>query len=265
MKTLLFNILLVIAVQVSAQDFFVVSVAGEIYLDGEMLAPRDQLSAESELVFVGTESQAYVMSPKKGYFVLGPASEPADNSSEFLLAVRQAILPESEWKMTATREIQSHEAGIEMEDTYDMLGYFRGRIALLDSLEIYFSPDYFSTEDGALHLIAHGGAGDTSVHRADTLQVADLVSLSDSTTTHFTLSYLPDYEDDDLLVAEPFTITSVNREELIDELGYLYELTSEEDRPIFASQIAPEYVNSRYGRMHANSLKQVLQEVLAKN
>ena len=71
MKNILLILLLVTTAVASTQSYYyVISIEGEIYAGDQLLAPKDRLTNEMELRFVGAEPAAYLMSPSKGYFVL---------------------------------------------------------------------------------------------------------------------------------------------------------------------------------------------------
>ena len=272
MRTLLLSLLLVLSTAVSASPYFVVSIKGDVFQGDQPLEPRDQLEETTELRFVGKNAQVYVMSPRQGYFVLGPGEQSSSDKSEFLLAVRQALLPASEWKMTGIREITNDEQGVHLEDTYDMLDFFRGRIAIVGSLEVHFSADYFSFgsdfkawEDGHIELQVHNPE-DARVEiygfLTQSWNLAALLEMADPGAS-FVVRYLPEYDEDELLEAEHFQIVEVDAAQLNEELRYLHELTPEEDRPLFESQLAVEFVTSRYGKMHPHTLSSMLEEALA--
>lgn len=266
MRLLLLSLLGLLTATLSANPYYVVSIKGEVFQGEEPLAPRDQLEETTELRFLDKNAQVYVMSPRQGYFVLGPGEEQDSDKSEFLLAVRQALLPASEWKMTGIRAITEDSSGVHLEDTFDMLGFFRGRIALIDGLQVTFSPDYFSMEEGFLELTTITAANsftDTLPIQEAALDLAVLIQEDvELAQTAFTLSYQPEYGEDELLEAEPFQLVQVDAEQLKQELAYLYELMAAEDRPFFESQLAVEFVTSRYGKMHAEELASIIDQSL---
>ena len=70
MRSILFVFSIFLCAGLSAQHYYVVSVSGTIYANGEALVPKSRLTHETQLRFSTAEAEAYVMSPGKGYFTL---------------------------------------------------------------------------------------------------------------------------------------------------------------------------------------------------
>lgn len=261
MKTLLFNYCFLLAIGLQAQAYYVVSVTGTIFKGSTELAPKDRLDDETHLRFVGSEAQAYVMSPTKGYFVLsGTADKGASEQSEFLLAVREALLPPSELKMTGIREIRANDEGIHVEDSYDLMAYCRGRIAYLDSLRLIPDPSYFIPGEGSLELTVMT-AEDTFTKQfpldGSPLRLAPLADEDLPEVVTYRVSYPIDYAEDPTLKAETFHLVPIHSDTLMAELHYLRSISDVEEA-IFRTQIAPVHVSARYGKLNPVVLERLL-------
>ena len=262
MKNILLILLLVTTAVASTQSYYyVISIEGEIYAGDQLLAPKDRLTNEMELRFVGAESSAYLMSPSKGYFVLSAKEIYPPNGKEFLAAVKNALLPPSELKNTAIRALYAADQHIVLEDTYDMLSFFRGRLLYLDTLVFDLDPEFFPEETTRVEWISTNGS-DTLRRDLKIIERKCLVHWPEelhSTTEEWQHQVVahPWYGADEL---SPYTFQLVTPtiDQVQAELQDLRELIEQDTSQDFLLEYALPYIRMRFGKVHPESLRKYL-------
>ena len=250
--------MLLLAAPLSAQSYYVISVSGQIYAGQQPLAPKDRLTSETQLRFTDTEAAAYIMSPSKGYFVLSARDVFPSDRREFLVAVKNALLPPSELKNTAIRAVYQADQTILLEDTYDMLSFFRGNLVYLDTLVFELDPDSWPLEDTRIEWISTNGE-DTLVrevtitdHRFVLAWSGDRHAGSDLWEHHLVCH--PWYGEDEL-EPYPFHLIVPGAEQIRSELQTLHQLVAAEDSSTFLPEHAIPYLTMRYGKVHPGHLQ----------
>ena len=261
MKNLLLSLLLIGTTVAGAQSYYVISIEGEIYAGDQLLAPKDRLTNEMELRFVGAESSAYLMSPSKGYFVLSAKEAYPPNGKEFLVAVKNALLPPSELKNTAIRALYAADQHIVLEDPYDMLSFFRGRLLYLDTLVFDLDPEFFPAATTRIEWISTNGQ-DTLRRELSVVENKCLLHWPKelhSTTDEWEHQIVahPWYEADELT---PYTFQLVTPTigQLQAEIQALRELVEKDTSQDFLLEYALPYVRMRFGKVHPEAIRQHL-------
>lgn len=162
MNKLFVVVALLISGLLPAQNYYVVSIEGEIFDGATALAPKHKLTPETQLRFSSMTASARVVSPKKGYFILSPANAEKTGTSEFFVAVKNALIPPSQLKETGIRG--SSSPIVNLEDPYDLLDFFRGDVAYPDTLVFNLDPEEFGEEDGYFELTTMRGE-EVTTHR----------------------------------------------------------------------------------------------------
>lgn len=263
MKCYLVLIFLFFSGWLSAQNYYVVSVEGEIF-DGEtVLAPKHKLTADTELRFASAAATAYVLSPKKGYFVLTPTKGASSRGSEFLIAVKNALIPPSQLKETAIRGLIPQETGVLLEDPYDLLDFFRGKIAYADTLFFRLNPEEFSVEGGVFNLHYRVDQKTTSYPytASDNVLALHLPPglLQEEKPVELTFSYDPLFSENDDFEPEAFTFIQISEKVLRQELGYLRSLQPDVPLADFLNKVALPHVEIRYGKVSVGWVRKLLE------
>ncbi len=254
MKKIFLVALLLVSGLLSAQNYYVVSVEGDIFDGSTALAPKHKLTAETKLRFPDPNAKANVISPEKGLFVLSGKEIVKAGGNEFIVAVKNALIPPSQLKETATRS-QRTGLAIKLEDGYDLLDFFRGDVAYPDTLRFELSAAEFGEAGGYFELSATGDEGVTSYHYE---AIDNVLALHlppghlEKPAQSYTFSYQPLFtEEAEEFAPEEFRFHLVPVAALRSELAYLRELAPEQLPIDFLRNIALPYVESRYGRVGA--------------
>ncbi|MFK8163622.1 MAG: hypothetical protein AB8H12_14340 [Lewinella sp.] len=262
MNKLFVVVVLLISGLLHAQNYYVVSIEGEIFDGTTALAPKHKLTPETQLRFATETASARVISPKKGYFVLSAANAKKAGRSEFFVAVKHALIPPSQLKETGIRG--SSSAIVKLEDPYDLLDYFRGDVAYPDTLVFNLDPDEFEEKDGYFELTAMWGK-ETTTYRYPALNNTLSLHLPpghlENPADAYTFSYQPLFnEEPDDFTPEPFQFHPVPVADLRTELAYLRELLPEYTASDFLQNVALPHVESQFGRISSGWVLALLAE-----
>lgn len=178
-----------------------------------------------------------------------------------LVAVKNALLPPSELKNTAIRSLYTSEQYILLEDSYDVLSFFRDNLLYLDTLTFELDPEFLPAEDTRIEWLSTNGQ-DTLRRELEVLDQKFILhwpeELHDSggDWEHQLLCH-PWYEEDEL---EPYTFRLVtpNSVELRKELQALQEVVGEDKAENFFLEYAVPYVIMRFGKVHPEQLRENL-------
>lgn len=262
MRNLLSLLVLLSALNLTAQNYYVTAVEGKVLQNNQPLTVKQKLDLDNELAFGDLESKAFVVSSKGGLFVLVPGEARVKRGSEFMLAVKQALIPPSQLKETATRANIDTSVVITLEDPYEMLAFFRGEIAYPGPLQFTLDPDEFGEEDGYFLLTATTPNG-TITHRfqpEDGQLTLELPEKHPVETTVFTLTYEPLFSEEEDFEAESFTLRPVAEADLKQEVGYLRELSPEQALADFLNEVAIPFCELRYGKISAGYVRRLVGE-----
>ncbi len=130
MKTYLGILLLMVFVASGRAQFYVVSVHETVLANGKPLKKQDKLELNTELKFPSKTAYAKVMSPGKGYFILGVDKKDTRNG-EFVRALKDALMPPNDHYAAATRTDETFEAA-NFEDRYDLMAFFTDRLFFIE-------------------------------------------------------------------------------------------------------------------------------------
>ena len=139
MKTILLLSIFVFGIVLSnAQNFYVVKVEGKVYKENTLLKTGDKMSENDVLRFSDQNDKLYILSPSSGYFLLTP-SQQDKTQKEWVVALKNALIPQNKYYKTATRGVANSNASF--DDRYDLMGFFRGRILIVQNAPFQFNAD----------------------------------------------------------------------------------------------------------------------------
>lgn len=130
MKTYLGILFLMVFVVSGRAQFYVVSVHETVLANGKPIKKQDKLEPNAELKFASKTAYAKVMSPGKGYFILGVDKKDPRNG-EFVRALKDALMPPNDHYAAATRTDEAYEAA-NFEDRYDLMAFFTNRLFFIE-------------------------------------------------------------------------------------------------------------------------------------
>ena len=260
MKNLLLILSIFLGSWLTAQHYYVVKVDGKIFDGGTALTPKYKLSEEAELRFSNLEAKATVLSPKRGYFVLAANDKAHKKGSEFFLAVKQALIPPSQLKVTAIRANIDTSLALTLEHPYDLLDVFRGTIAYRDSLILKLDTEGFA-DKGTFHLTVRD---ETERHNyqlqaTNGYLVLKIPSSHNLTTASFQLSYEPFFSEEEV-EPESFNLLPLDKAQLHAELLYLHSLLPDHSPGDFVAKIALPHCELNYGKISPGYLLALIKE-----
>ncbi|MEZ4992970.1 MAG: hypothetical protein R2824_21280 [Saprospiraceae bacterium] len=266
MKTLLSSLFLLLALQAMGQQYIVYSIQGEVFADGERLKLQQVLTDDSRLSFSTPEDVVYVISPKKGKMVISGGKAVKEKDNEFVAAVKNALLPPTQFRATNTRAELEDPA---FEDVYDLKGYFRGNILIIDSTTYqlkgsrlqqdathYFELHY-SQAEGEMNSIRLNNPDILQLRAADFFADPGQMAERKKEVEWFYVNGNPDKQ----IRISKFTVVQATTEEIVQTLQVLYEAANEEPTPFIYEEAIP-FLEMRYGRVQPGQVRRLLQEHL---
>ncbi len=257
MRQILITCSFLFSLGLSAQHYYVVSVQGTIYANDEVLAPKSRLTHDTPLRFGSEEAEAYVMSPGKGYFTLKARGQAERRGNEFLLAVKDALLPPSEFTAASTRETyQSGEAFV--LDDYDLMDFFRGRILYVEGMSFTLDQEVFPLESEAYFSLQNIEAEEVEAYRLSPIDGKLVVQLpEDEVASSKAGTWRLDYVTDGGQTVDEigqFQLIAATQEAILTELEHLFAEVARADLTEFLMRDALPYVELRYGKINPEML-----------
>lgn len=130
MRLLLLCLLGALCQGIQAQ-YYVLNLKDTVYADNQLLTKKAKISENAVLRFSSPDAFVHVISPGKGYFILGVKNRRAKPRQEFVLAVKEALIPPNEYHAAATRSLETEEGSV-FADVYELKAFFRGELFLID-------------------------------------------------------------------------------------------------------------------------------------
>lgn len=156
MRTLIIILALWLLPSFTMGQYYVIKVEpeGTVLADGQTLQRRDKLNDQMQLQFASQEAYVHVLSPTNGHFVLSAQKGKKNIQGEFIIALKEAIIPSKEFKSAATRSKGLVEFGA-FEHAFDFKKYFQGEMVFLDSVTFQVDEDKFPISNGHQFYIEH--------------------------------------------------------------------------------------------------------------
>jgi hypothetical protein len=131
MKKLILSIILILSCAAVglAQRYYVISVKGEVYANEKLLKKKDKISADTKIRFATADAFAYVISPGKGYFILGTKVNRGPTKRDFSTYVKNALIPPDQFHATSTRAIPPQ--ALKFRDLDEVKEFFSGEVLLV--------------------------------------------------------------------------------------------------------------------------------------
>ncbi|MBL7792820.1 MAG: hypothetical protein JNK77_10880 [Saprospiraceae bacterium] len=251
-------VLLVSCLPATSQNYFVVSVKDSVMVDGHLLQKKDKIESDAKIHFSSKEAFAYVMSPGKGYYILSPKKMKSRVAREFVLSLKEALLPPDDFYATSVRTF-SEEEGFSFPTVYEMQAFFRGKVLLIGEAAFKLPPDafvldeahYFSFElelpDGVI--IKRGPVKDGNLIVSDSLRYIGGHVLDPAVIKAVRLLY----RDQTTGVAQQigvFQLVCPDRQLIADELQQLYQSQPNATPNSFLHDHAMPYLQTCYGNAH---------------
>jgi hypothetical protein len=235
---------------VNAQNLYVIKVDGKVFVDEKELKTGDKLTRESMLRFTTVDDRLYLMSPSDGYFLLSPESH-GNNQKDWIVAVKSALIPENKYYKTATR---SSGAGIQsFEDIYDLMGFFRDRVLIVEPTAFLFNSGKIKLdENNKFEFINPEGKTIQC-----TTDGATFTLTGDFSDAVFEMNY---NQNGEIKKIGNFVLTIEKRENMAKELAVFFENKRNTTNNYFKNVVP--YINDAYGNTNMEVIINIITEDL---
>lgn len=188
------------------------------------------------------------------------------SDNEFLSAVKNALIPPIQYRATNTRSEKDEPT---FADLYDLKGYFRGNILILDSVP--YQLEGYRLQRDATHYFDLQYQDDSTQMQTVRLDQPDLfqlrsrdffadAALSGAQKRKIEWFYINGSPEKRIAISK-FTMVQVPTDEIMSSLQVLYEGVGMEPMPFLYEEAIP-FLEMRYGRINPGHLKRLLQEHL---
>ncbi len=250
MKTIFINVLfLFFVVSATPQNFYVIKVEGKVLLQQKELKTGDKLTEESMLEFTSPTDKLYLLSPSNGYFLLSP-SQPEKNNKSWIISLKEAVIPQNKYYKTASRG--TSENNPPFDDIYDLMGFFRDNVLIIDSATFSINPNKIILDETSYFEFLPPGKN-KSVHYKATKESFSLNPATEK--ENLEMDYIKKGERQKI---GEFTLRTIPRKTIADELAVFYKNQDKNNSTIiYFEQIVP-FITSVYGNTNMNVVKDII-------
>ena len=248
MKALLFFVFVAfLAVFANAQNFYVINAQGKILADDKELKTGDKLSNESIISFTSLQDKLYLLSPSSGYFLLSP--EEQQNEKEWVVALKNALIPKNKYYKTATRGISDNNG--EFEDIYDLMGFFRNHVLIVDGTTFKYNVEQITLDDkNHFEFLNPEGKVVNMKINENTFLLSGNFSKA-----NFEMNYIENLEPQKI---GSFILTFCTRESIAAELAVLFENQPQNNATsIYFENVVP-YIQDAYGNTNMEVIRNII-------
>ncbi len=272
MRKLWFFLMLLFYSPFGAAQYYAVLVNEQVYADGKLIEKGNAIAPETKLKFSSPEAFVHVISPTSGQFILSGKKVKQNKKGEFLAALKEAIIPEGQFRGTLTRS-ELTLTSTNFEDHYDLKAFFKDKLVFTDTLAFAFTSDRFPLDEDHMFLIRHTLPDSSVDHR--------LLSFENTTYLPPEVMQLPEGHDISSLVLSselvhvdlkdekettfgPFTLRFLSEQEvaeLRDELKILYLHLSPKSMNEFLATHAAPFLDLYYGNFIKEDLLAIVKDI----
>ncbi|MFN7117809.1 MAG: hypothetical protein ACK4TA_13495 [Saprospiraceae bacterium] len=267
MRTLAFVLFYVCSSVLLQAQYVVINVKESVYADEKLLQKKDKLSENVKLRFSSADAFVYVMSPGKGYFVLG-IKDQKKTKGEFILALKDALLPPNEYHGAVTRNYKPSEAKA-FEDQYDLMNFFRDRLFFVAPAKFKVAEQNFPLDSNHYFIIRHhladGWIEKILPHADQTFEISPaILQLQDKIFTEISI------QQSELLYVNGdskerqrigmFKVQFVDNQSIEAELRNLYDSVKKMPAEQFLLDHALPYLNLVYGNTQLEAIRALIQK-----
>lgn len=271
MRTLfLLLIFLQLSITLPAQ-YVVINVKESVYADEKPLKKKDKLGDNTKLRFSSANAFAYVMSPGKGYFILG-VKERKKGQGEFMLALKDALLPPNEFYAASTRSYELYENMI-FEDEYDIKAFFRNDLFFIAPAKFEVSAQHFPMDSAHYFMIRHqladGWMGKPLPYEGHVFEINNKIfQLQDKVFTEnmiqYSELYYMNHETGEEQYLGRFKLQFPSPNSVKEELTALYTAIGNMPTEEFFREHAMPYLNVQYGKTQLDTVSQIIRQISKK-
>lgn len=272
MRTLLFLFTFFLFTFTLQAQYIVINVKESVYANKKLLKKKDKIAENATLRFSSGNAFAYVMSPGNGYYILG-VKESAKEQGEFLLALKDALLPPNEFYAASTRSYDLYE-NIIFEDQYDIKAFFRNDLFFVSPARFEVSAKHFPLDSthyfAVRHQVANKWLSSNSLpHSGQSFEISKDVFrtedkiLKENAVQRSELYYINKETKEELFLGN-FKLRFVASDTVKEELTTLYTAIGNMPVDEFFREHAMPYLNVLYGRTQLDSIKELVAQISKK-
>jgi|GEM_PF-4825860 hypothetical protein len=255
-----------IFITIQAQPYYVVRVNETVHVNNAELHPKDKVVLGGTVRFSSSDAYAYVVSPENGYYYIAVKKGAKPKKGELNRALRDALIPPSEYSNAATRATKPYES-VQFKDQYDLKTYFQGPLFFIDPARFnvaattfpldsnhYFALKHYTGKDSFVNILPQDGQtfilsadamerdGETPVITSSTLFYVDKKSGKEKALGNFKLTFL-----------SPEATTT-----MLEELKTIYISRKQEPLDSFVKNHALPYLALFYGKTQEAAIIKLL-------
>ena len=191
----------------------------------------------------------YLLSPSNGYFLLSP-TEQEKNSKSWIISLKEAVIPQNKFYKTASRGTSDNIPPF--DDVYDLMGFFRNNVLIIDSATFGINPDKIILDE--YHLFEFKIAGKNK--NADYKFTKESFSLNPQLREeNLEMDYIKNGERQKI---GQFTLRTIPRKTIADELAVMYNNQDKNNSTIiYFEQVVP-FITGVYGNTNMNVVKDII-------
>ena len=271
MRTLVFILLLAGRSMLLQAQYVVISVKESVYANEQLIKKKDKINVNAKLRFSSKEAHVYVMSPGKGYFILG-VKDPKKREGEFVVALKDALMPPNDYYVAATRAMD-WDKPIHFEDQYDLKAFFRNELFFIAPANFKVSDTNFPLDSNHFFVIRHqfkdGWLTKALPYVGQTFEISSQVLQLQSTTflenavEHSELYYVNQEIGEELYIGQ-FRLRFPDAGSIKEDLSTLYKATNKMPARQFLQEHALPYLYLQYGRTQVQAIEQVVEQIQKK-
>lgn len=266
-------ILLFVSLSCSVQaQYFVVNVKDTVYNNNDVIKPKDKIGENAKLRFSSSKAFAYVMSPGKGYYILGIKDRNKQSKGEFILALKDALLPPNEYYAAATRTYEPYES-MQFEDQYDLKAFFRDELFFMAPAKFSVSAKNFPLDATHFFTVRHylrdGWFARPLPHSAQQFELSQRVlQLHDKVFSPdlilYSELYYTNQETGEEQYLGRFKLQFLASDAIQEELKSLYEAVGQIPAELFLREHAMPYLHLQYGKTQPGAIVDLINSMQKK-
>jgi hypothetical protein len=250
-------------------QYFVVNLKDTVYADNQVLTKKDRISSSAKLRFSSADAYAYVVAPGKGYFILGVKEKDKKSRGEFVLALKDALMPPNDYYAAATRTHETHEAAL-FEDQYDLKAFFRDRLFFMAPAKFKVAPQQFPLDSAHYFMIKHyltdGWFAKPLPHVGQEFELnTEVFQLNGQIFHHKTVNYSEllyyNKTTGETQYLGQFKLHFVPASDIKEELMSLYQAVEPISLNQFMYEHALPYLNVQYGKTKTEAVTKIMESM----
>lgn len=242
-------------------QYEVTKVMGTVYVKNKLLKAEDSIKETDSLRFTSPNDLVCVLHLGKGQFKLSPKKD-KKVKGEFLLALRDAIVPPNQNKEAATRTYKPN-GSLTFNDQYDLKSFFREQVFFIEPAKFWVDANYFPLDSTHFFMIRHqledGWVGKALPHADQTFELGAAVlqfqgKVLDVNSIQRSELYYVDRASNKEQYLGHFQLQFVSSQIVKEDLMRLQKKVGKMPSEQFLQKYAMPFLNLWYGNTHPESI-----------